>query len=232
MEKKWKRLSPEEQERHYNYRKFDTLLHTIKRMEGYVDSMVVLFRSKYTEEELLDTLDVYKGDSPLLFLQQRKDSQFRDFILATSLVECRCAHSCAVVRSHHPFTRKEGTDYKWLYHSLEEYLTEIYNKGEDFVLYLTSTNDLLLKREDEFEYLAPINSSGEMLIRSMTHFPLRRNPRFQQYYMLYTVLSNRELYGNAKMFTDVRYDKTVPPELYSHPSLRRQRPSRNKGRKE
>ena len=202
-----------EEHRHDNYRKFNRMIHLIRNYKEHTDSMNVLFKSKYTQEEVDQELAAYEGDDPVEHLQSLKDSQFRDLIAEVSLAECRQAHSCVVVRSHNYFNGKEATYYKWLYHSLEEYLVEIYNRGDDFILYLSYLGDLFLRREDEFEYLAPITPTGEMLIRAMKHDPLRRLPYRQEFYMLYTVLSKRDVCERSRMFIlrDYKEGSVQPP---------------------
>ena len=192
-----------EEHRHDNYRKYNTLLKALKVYEQNTGYMNLLFRSKYTKEEMIDALRDYQGDEPDVFLQTHKDDQFRNFIAEVSLVETRCAHSCIVVRAHNYLRPATASMYKWVYHSLEEYLTEIYNRGDDFVLLQTHHNELVLKREDEFEYLAPINSAGEMVLRAMRLHPTRSYKEAQELYMMYTILANPDLYGNAKMFIRV-----------------------------
>lgn len=222
MEEKFKSgRTLKEEHRHDDYRMYNRLVKSMLNYEDHIDAMQVLFRSKYTEDELLSALETYNGDQPELYLLQRKDSLFRDFIISISNVECRTAHSCMVVRSHTPLGKNKATDYKWLYYSLEEYLTEIYNRGDDFVLYITHLNELVLKREDEFEYLVPILSSGEMTIRAMKHDPMRDTQVKQSLYMMYTVLANPEMYGDARLFTDVRFTKRKPKDIWALKKLSR-----------
>ena len=192
--------------RHDNYRRYNRLVKTLRKYEDFTDEFKILFRSKYTEEELTEALKDYNGDDPGAYLQTKKDSQFRDFLIETSRVESRSAHSCMVIRSHVPHRGDKPSHYRWMYHSLEEYLTEIYNNGDDFVLYVTHLRDVVLKREDEFEYLVPVLSAGEMMVRAMRHDPLRRDPYRQEFYMMYTLVANQDLYGDCRYFTDVRQE--------------------------
>lgn len=210
-----------EEHRHDDYRMYNRLIKSLLNYEQHLDGMQVLFRSKYTEDELLNALEEYKGDQPELYLLQRKDSLFRDFLIRISNTECKTAHSCMVVRSHTPLNVTKKSMYKWLYYSLEEYLSEIYNNGDDFVLYITHLNELVLKREDEFEYLVPIFSSGEMTIRAMKHDPTRSNQYQQNLYMMYTVLANPDMYGDAKIFTDARYTRKKPKSIWTLKRLSR-----------
>lgn len=222
MQEKYKsRRDVKEEHRHDDYRMYNRLVKSLLNYENYTYAMQILFRSKYTEEELISALEEYNGDQPELYLIQRKDSLFRDFLISISNVECRTAHSCMVVRSHNPLNAKKKNLYKWLYYSLEEYLSEIYNKGEDFVLYLTHLNELVLKREDEFEYLVPVLSPGEMTIRAMKHDPTRINQYLQNMYMMYTVLANPEMYGDSKIFTDAKYTMKKPRAIWKLKKLSR-----------
>ena len=210
-----------EEHRHDNYRKYDRLIKAVLKYEERIEYLKIVFRSKYTADELLETLRDYKGDDPELFLQQRKDNQFREFLMEVSRRECRTAHSCIVVRTHKRFNGKKKNRYKWLYHSLEEYLTEIYNRGDDFVLYVNHLKDVLLKREDEFEYIAPVNPAGEMMIRAMKHEPFRQTEVEQEMYILYTILSNPDLYGNSDVFFKRTYERPVPLPLWHLNKIRR-----------
>ena len=207
--------------RHDDYRMYNRLLKAMPRYEESIPSLKIQFRSKYTLEEMQEALNEYNGDEPELYLQSKKDSQFRDFLIDTSLVECRTSHSCAVVRSHNPLNGHKESVYKWFYHSLEEYLTEIYNNGDDFILYITHLDDMLLKREDEFEYIFPVNAAGEMLVRSMRHDPYYTLSYRQEHYMLYTLLGNPDMYGNCRMFTDQRYNGKIPKSMWPLNSLPR-----------
>ena len=222
MEQVYKsRRTLKEEHRHDDYRMYNRLVKSLLNYEDHIDAMEVLFRSKYTEEELLKTLEQYQGDQPEQYLLTRKDSMFRDFLIRVSDTESLSAHSCMVVRSHNPLNVTKRSLYKWLYYSLEEYLTEIYNRGDDFVLYLTHLNELVLKREDEFEYLVPIFSSGEMTIRAMKHDPTRNNQYKQNLYMMYTVLANPDLYGDAKTFIDAKYTRKKPKSIWTLNKLKR-----------
>lgn len=195
--------------RHDDYRMYRRLIKTLKVYEGLTDQMQILFRSKYTEEELQVALEGYTGDDPVGYLTQKKDDELREFLEDVSKVESRTAHSCVVIRAHKPINGwpRNGL-YKWYYYSLEEYLTEIYNKGEDFILYITRLNELVLKREDEFEYLVPVLSPGEMAIRAMRNNPIHSTIYRQEHYIIYTVMATPDLYGDARIFTSKRFKKT------------------------
>ena len=195
--------------RHDDYRMYRRLIKTLNIYEGLTDQMQILLRSKYTEEELQAALEEYEGDDPVAYLIQKKDAEVKAFLDDVSKVESRTAHSCMVIRAHKPINGwpRNGL-YKWYYYSLEEYLTEIYNKGEDFILYITRLNELVLKREDEFEYLVPVLSPGEMAIRAMRNNPIHTTVYRQEHYIIYTVMATPDLYGDARIFTSKRFKKT------------------------
>lgn len=198
-----------EEHRHDDYRMYRRLIKTLRKYEGLTDQMQMLFRSKYTEDQLRAALAEYKGDDPVGYLTKLKDDEFRAFIKEVSDVESRKAHSCMIIRAHKNINgRPSNGTYRWIYYSLEEYLTEIYNEGQDFILYITRLNELVLKREDEFEYLVALFPAGEMVARAMKQNPIRPTPLRQEHYEIYTIIANPDLYGDARYFTKRRFQKT------------------------
>ena len=195
--------------RHDDYRMYRRLIKTLRIYEGLTDQMQILFRSKYTEESFQTAIEGYEGDDPVTYLTQKKDEEFKEFLEEMSDTESRYAHSCMVIRAHTPINgRPKNGLYKWWYYSLEEYLTEIYNKGEDFILYITRLNELVLKREDEFEYLVPLLAPGEMTMRAMRSNPIHTTKYQQEHYIIYTLIAHPDMYGDARFFTGKRFKKT------------------------
>ena len=60
-----------------------------------------------------------------------------------------------------------------------------------------------------------------MTIRAMKHDPTRDNQYKQNLYMMYTVLANPDLYGDAKTFIDAKYTRKKPKSIWTLKKLSR-----------
>ena len=165
---------------------------SVKGLYANRDRSRAVFRSKFTEEE---AEELYKRATPedlaTPYLMRLKDKELQYLIDDISKKESQGSYSIMVLSmdvndAHIHFVKR--------YYSMEEYLVGMYNRGDDFTLFVSGTNELYVVNSDGmFDAIYALRPEGDMLYRDIMH-----NYRFEKEEAKFRVicteiLSNRHL---------------------------------------
>lgn len=184
-------------------RLFKTIRLNIEGMLEKEGTYKMMFTTRFSESEKKRLLKENKGDfSDEEYLERIKDAEFKNLIGRISDIESQYPYSILVFTGV-KVSKMSRFDYGGnfeRYYSLEEYLSKSYSE-EDFELYVTASNELVVRFEDRCCAIIVLKPEGDLLYRAMMHEREKKSYRVHMIDIYKEIFQNRKVIMRSNILT-------------------------------
>jgi len=190
---------------------FKTIRADIEGMLEKEGTYKMMFTTRFSDSEKERLLRENKGDySDEEYLERIKDAEFKNLTSRISDIESQYPYSILVFTGEKA-NKMSRFDYGGSferYYSLEEYLSKSYSE-EDFELYVTASNELVVRFDDRCCAIIVLKPEGDLLYRAMMHERPNKSYRKHMIDIYRTIFENRKVIMRSNVLT--KFDRPHLP---------------------
>lgn len=192
---------------------FKTMRENLATILDNENNCKLVFTTKFSESEKKRLLKGFVGDENYTeedHLRRMKDIEFNNILGMISDRESQHAFAIIVFTGIKPLltTRFDYGGVFERYYSLEEYLTIEYG-SEDFDLYVTASNELILDFDNRRTAVIALKPEGDMLYRAMIHEPTMNTYRKQMIYIYKNIFLNKKIIARSNILAGFERPRTL-----------------------